>query len=103
VCVRVCVCWCVCVCGKGGGGSECDSILKKIYSYHVYARNGTMEWDGSRVAAVSSGCLLLCSHKIIFFCNTHFQAIPSGVGFLGAGLIWKGTIPVSPDPVLQAC
>ena len=30
--------------------------------------DGPMEWDGSRVSA----------------------AIPSGVGFLGAGLIWKG-------------
>ena len=32
--------------------------------------DGTMEWDASRVSA----------------------AIPSGVGFLGAGLIWKGTV-----------
>jgi putative Mg2+ transporter-C (MgtC) family protein len=33
-------------------------------------KSSTMEWDSSRVAA----------------------AIPSGVGFLGAGLIWKGSI-----------
>mmetsp|Transcript_43117 Transcript_43117/g.135189 ORF Transcript_43117/g.135189 Transcript_43117/m.135189 type:complete len:294 (-) Transcript_43117:22-903(-) len=32
--------------------------------------SGSMEWDASRVSA----------------------AIPSGVGFLGAGLIWKGTV-----------
>ena len=38
-------------------------------------RSSTMGWDAARVSA----------------------AIPSGVGFLGAGLIWKGTVPVGPD------
>lgn len=42
------------------------SCLFAITSAHAFI-SGPMEWDGSRVAA----------------------AIPSGVGFLGAGLIWK--------------
>mmetsp|Transcript_5284 Transcript_5284/g.6361 ORF Transcript_5284/g.6361 Transcript_5284/m.6361 type:complete len:298 (+) Transcript_5284:30-923(+) len=36
--------------------------------------NGPNEWDASRISA----------------------ALPSGVGFLGAGIIWKGTLPGAP-------
>ena len=39
--------------------------------------NGPNKWDASRVTA----------------------AIPSGVGFLGAGIIWKGP----PPPALSTC
>lgn len=38
-------------------------------------KSSTMGWDASRVTA----------------------AIPTGVGFLGAGLIWKGTVSVGPS------
>ena len=41
--------------------------------------DGPMSWDASRVAA----------------------AIPSGVGFLGAGLIWKGSVGEGEDEVHQ--
>ncbi|KAH8050843.1 MgtC-like protein [Aureococcus anophagefferens] len=43
----------------------------------IFAEDGPMSWDSSRVAA----------------------AIPSGVGFLGAGLIWKMKVrsPLDPD------
>lgn len=42
-------------------------------------KSSTMGWDASRVTA----------------------AIPSGVGFLGAGLIWKGTVGAGEDEVHQ--
>ena len=42
-------------------------------------KSSTMSWDSSRVTA----------------------AIPSGVGFLGAGLIWKGTVSVNDEDVHQ--
>ena len=42
-------------------------------------KSSTMSWDSSRVSA----------------------AIPSGVGFLGAGLIWKGTVSVNDEDVHQ--
>merc|ERR1719491_1110555 len=41
--------------------------------------SSTMGWDSSRVTA----------------------AIPSGVGFLGGGLIWKGTVGIGDDEVHQ--
>jgi len=42
-------------------------------------KSSTMGWDASRVTA----------------------AIPTGVGFLGAGLIWKGTVGVGPSEIHQ--
>lgn len=42
-------------------------------------KSSTMGWDSSRVTA----------------------AIPSGVGFLGAGLIWKGSVAVDGQQVQQ--
>lgn len=42
-------------------------------------KSSTMGWDSSRVTA----------------------AIPSGVGFLGAGLIWKGTVGIGDEEVHQ--
>ena len=42
-------------------------------------KSSTMSWDSSRVTA----------------------AVPSGVGFLGAGLIWKGTVGIGENEVHQ--
>ncbi len=53
----------------------CLFTLTSMFSF----MDGPMSWDASRVAA----------------------AIPSGVGFLGAGLIWKGSVGSGDDEVHQ--
>ena len=53
----------------------CLFTITSMFSF----MSGPMNWDASRVAA----------------------AIPSGVGFLGAGLIWKGSVGVGDSEVHQ--
>ena len=53
----------------------CLFTLTSMFSF----LSGPMSWDASRVAA----------------------AIPSGVGFLGAGLIWKGSVGTGDNEVHQ--
>jgi len=85
---------------------ECDYIRRMLYSIIIGAAAGVERKSADRPAGVRTmslvslgSCSFTISSIAAFKSSTMgwdssrvSAAIPSGVGFLGAGLIWKGTV-----------